>query len=123
MRKTFLVLGICFAAIAIVFATTLIVSSVELSYSENHYEVTYKHKTSDTVLGRLDSGYGCGDMDCKYCNGKKKQISYSNFVFYRTMNSLKTASVIILPIAGGLSLASITAFAVIKLKRKNKDIK
>ena len=121
MRKTFLFLGICFFIIAIAFTATLIVSSVELDYSENHYEVTYKRPTSDTTLGRLDSGYGCGDMECKYCNGKKNQTIYSNFVFYRTMNSLKTASIIILPITGGLSIASFVAFVLIKYQKKDKD--
>lgn len=118
MRKPFLFLGICFLVIAIAFTATLIVSSIELDYSENHYEVTYKHPTSDTTLGRLDSGYGCGDMECKYCNGKKNQTIYSNFVFYRTMNSLKTSSIIILPIAGSLSMVSFIAFVLIKCKKE-----
>ncbi len=119
MKKTFLILGVCFAVIALAFMVTLIVSSVEVDYAADHYQATYVRQSGEYSF-MFPHGYGCGKMSCKYCNGKNYQSEYDNFVFYRTMSSLKTASIVIFSVFGFFSVVSFAAPVALRLIKKKK---
>lgn len=110
--------------ICVVFSITLIVSSVKLDYAEEHYESNYRiHKETTnkgSLLQKMNNGYynevyGCGDIDCKYCNGRKSvKNGFDNFVYYKTYSSLKTASIVILCVSSGLLATCLLCFAIPK---------
>lgn len=120
MKRAFLILGICFAVLALAFMVTLIVSSVEVDYARDHYQATYVNRKSGEYSWLYSYGSGCGEMSCKYCNGKSYQKEYGDFVFYRTMSSLKTASIVIFSVFGFFSVASFTAPVALRLIKKEK---
>lgn len=80
---------LCIAAVIVAVSM-----STKLSYAENHYEVT---KHTDTSLWKVrPTVYGCGEIDCEYCNGQvqKNKYEFDSFVFYKTVSNLRTAAIV-----------------------------
>ncbi len=74
----------------VLFIPTTIIN-IQKDYAENHYQVTVD---KDRYGGGT---IGCGEVTCKYCEGKKIEYSsffygdyYDNFVYYSTLETIKT---------------------------------
>lgn len=93
-KRAFLVTAaVCFA-LCISAVIAAVVMSTKLTYAENHYEVT---KHTDTSLWKVHlTVYGCGEIDCEYCNGQvqKNEYEFDSFVFYKTVSNFRTAAVV-----------------------------
>lgn len=105
-KRAFLVTAaVCFA-LCISAVITAVVMSTKLTYAENHYEVT---KHTDTSLWKVHpTVYGCGEIDCEYCNGQTvgDSASFESFVFYKTTAGFRTATAV-LAILFGIASASL----------------
>jgi len=102
MKKSNLSIIILSALLAI-FISLFTGFSVSKNYAENHYEVNYECITSESpIIAGLTYHsyyYGCGENDCKYCNGKKVNANESNgeykpeyanqFVYYETISAFR----------------------------------
>lgn len=94
MKKVLMVWWIVLLSLALVFGAVAIVLSVKKSYAENHYEQTVEMKKYAGLLS-IENTLGCGEMDCKFCNGQKvgfvyREIEgntyyYLKFVYYRNL--------------------------------------
>ncbi len=98
------------AAICLILCIAAVIVAVsmfaKLSYAENHYEVTWHEDTRIyTIHPRMV--YGCGEIDCEYCNGQvqKNEYEFDSFVFYKTVSNLRTAA-IVMAILFGIASAS-----------------
>ena len=105
--------------------------SISKNYAENHYEVNYECISSESPLiaGFIVHSYyyGCGENDCKYCNGKKVNANESNgkyqheyaeqFVYYETINTFRIISLV------GMILSFVGLFIAFFVKYKDALIK
>ena len=77
MKNVCLKIGLIALALALVFGVVLVVLSVKKGAAEHHYDHNQETKkfeyTYTTYLY-----YGCGDKDCKYCNGERHYIRYNS---------------------------------------------
>lgn len=102
--------------------------SISKNYAENHYEVSYERISSEILNVTVYSHYyGCGENDCKYCNGKKVNANESNgkyqpeyaeqFVYYETINTFRIISLV------GMILSFVGLCVTLVLKYKDALIK
>ena len=113
------------SVLVVMFLSAFVGLSISREYAENHYQVTYEkveHKFVVTV--ELDY-WGCGENDCKYCNGKQVQGSvpyqheYSEkFVYYRTISGFRIASLVCMIV----SAVGITSTLLIKYREPIKRL-
>ena len=102
------ILILVLSVLMVAFLSSFIGLSISRDYANNHYEVNHE-KVKYTLSVELDY-YGCGENDCKYCNGKKvmgslpySQEDSSQFVYYKTVNTFRTIFLICLIVsAAGL---------------------
>lgn len=131
MKKTCFIISIICFALCIACTITCICLSVSCDYAETHYTVT--RKITGYTAGNAAPGhhsynwpsewsYGCGEFDCKYCNGQLAEdrgssfSDYNYFVYYRTTSGFKTASLVGSIIFG---VSSAVFFALSFKKQKN----
>lgn len=113
MKKTCFIISIICFALCIACTVACICLSVSCDYAETHYTATKKivSVTGSSSLLKNESRlrdydfsheytYGCGEFDCKYCNGQLAEdrgssfSDYNYFVYYRTTLGFKTASLV-----------------------------
>lgn len=98
MKKTSISIIILSVLLAL-FLSSFIGLSVGEKYAINHYEANYE-KTDYGIFTHYE--FGCGENDCKYCNGKKAIDSTPHwsdslaeqFVYYNTINTFKVVSLV-----------------------------
>lgn len=131
MKKTCFIISIICFALCIACTVACICLSVSCDYAETHYTVTQKITGHSIPSGGEglhqysfpnEWSYGCGEFDCKYCNGqlaehqKKTFSDYDYFVYYRTTSGFKTASFVGAILFG---VSSAVFFALSFKKQKN----
>lgn len=90
---------IIFSALLAIFLSCFIGFSIGKDYAANHYEVNRGEKDYGIIT---HYEFGCGENDCKYCNGRKVSDSSpywseslaEQFVYYRTLNTFKVVSLV-----------------------------
>lgn len=107
MKKISIIVTIVCFTLCIACTISCICLSVSCDYAETHYTVTQKitgYTAGNAAPGQhsynwpSEWSYGCGEFDCKYCNGqlaehqKNTFSDYDYFVYYRTASDFKTAS-------------------------------
>lgn len=131
MKKTCFIISIICFALCIACTVACICLSVSCDYAETHYTVTQKitgYTAGNAAPGQhsynwpSEWSYGCGEFDCKYCNGQLAEdrgssfSDYNYFVYYRTTSGFKTASLVGSIIFG---VSSTVFFALSFKKTKN----
>lgn len=100
MKKISIIVTIVCFTLCIACTISCICLSVSCDYAETHYTVTQEVTGYTTSQYKRPSewSYGCGEFDCKYCNGQLAEhqkytfSDYDYFVYYRTASGFKTAS-------------------------------
>lgn len=64
-------------ALALVFGVALIVLTVKKGAAEHHYDHYQKTENYESIRTTY-LYYGCGEKDCKYCNGERHYIRYNS---------------------------------------------
>ncbi len=88
-----------FSIFIFIFLSSFVGLTIGKDYAENHYQTnTTTDKVSSTIWF-ID--FGCGENDCKYCNGKVVHGGYTykpeyaeEFVYYRTLNTFWIVSLV-----------------------------
>ena len=102
------------AAICLILCIVAVIVAVsmftKLSYAENHYEVT-RHEDTRIYTIHPRMVYGCGEIDCEYCNGQvqKNEYGFDSFVFYKTVSNLRTAAIVMAILFGGAGASFLLA--------------
>jgi len=122
MKKTSIFI-LVFSILTIMFLTSFVGLYVGCDYAKNHY-ITNRKITSFS-MEYTEYEYGCGEKDCKYCNGRTatgESFSKSDykkvFVYYRTLNGFKVASLVCMIV----SAVGLTSTLLIKYREPIKRI-
>ncbi len=83
----------------VVFLSTFVGLTIGKEYAENHYQTNTATDEVSSTLWFID--FGCGENDCKYCNGKVvhgghtyKHEYAEEFVYYRTLDAFWIVSLV-----------------------------
>lgn len=129
MKNVCLKIGLIALALALVFGVAIVVLSIKKEYAEDHYSRSYKENEQygeSPILGRVYlgtlTGYGCGEKDCKYCDGIYYASRYSSFIYYRTIRGFLVASIVLTAVCGVTSCVTIPLhFKHAKTRRSDRE--
>lgn len=109
--------------LVVMFLSSFIGLSVGCNYAKNHY-IANRRITSFS-MEYTEYEYGCGEEDCKYCNGRTatgeslKNSDYKEvFVYYRTINGFRIASLVCMIV----SAVGLTSTLLIKYREPIKRV-
>lgn len=115
MKKFLLVVGIISLCLAFACGCAIGVLSVKKGYAEDHYKRSYKEEAqygNSPVSGRFYAGtlkgYGCGNEDCKYCDGIKFASGNWSFIYYRTIRGLFVTSIVLTAVFSAIASVTLT---------------
>ncbi|GEM_PF-5405765 len=126
------ILILTLSILLVVFLSSFIGLSIGKEYANEHYSVNYREETDSRLGVILKIHYwGCGENDCKYCNGKSisESLPYQNeyaeqFVYYRTISGFCTAALVCMIVtACGLALALVIKYwpAIKRISEERQD--
>lgn len=113
-----LVLSALFGALTIASVIVNQTMNVKRNFAYDHYRASYVERYVTS------KGYGCGEMDCKYCSGLKLQSTYWDFAYYKTVKKYEytTGKMIIAfgVVTGVFLLGGLAAAGVVFFKKTKK---
>ena len=85
--------------LVVMFLSSFVRLSISREYAENHYQVNHEENKITSSIKFYD--FGCGENDCKYCNGRKVSGGFTyqheyaeQFVYYRTVSTFRIISLV-----------------------------
>lgn len=109
--------------LVVMFLSAFVGLSISREYAENHYQVNNEVSTTINLINFLD--FGCGENDCKYCNGRKVSGGYTyqheyaeKFVYYRTVSTFRIVSLVCMIV----SAVGLTSTLLIKYREPIKRV-
>lgn len=114
------------SVLVVMFLSAFVGLSISKDYSHNHYQVSGERGEYKHFGITIETHYwGCGEDDCKYCNGKRVsgsvpyQHEYAEkFVYYRTVSTFRIVSLVCMIV----SAVGLTSTLLIKYREPIKRL-